>query len=75
MYQASIHEAKTHLSRLIQQALSGERVVIARGSEPVIELTPIVNVEKPRRLGVSTPVIEYMADDFDEPLDDFKEYM
>ena len=75
MHQVSIHEAKTHLSRLIQEALTGERVVIARGSEPLIELTPIAKDQTARHLGVKTPIVEYMADDFDEPLEEFGEYM
>ena len=37
----SIHEAKTHLSRLIAAALAGKEVLIRRGKEPVIKLTPL----------------------------------
>jgi prevent-host-death family protein len=36
-----MHEAKTQLSKLIAAALAGEEVVIARGSEPVVKLTPV----------------------------------
>ena len=43
----SVHEAKTHLSRLIADALAGEDVVIARGKEPVVRLVPVAG--KPRR--------------------------
>ncbi|QCI79406.1 hypothetical protein E6W36_07190 [Hankyongella ginsenosidimutans] len=39
----TVHEAKTHLSRLIQQALNGEDVVIARGSKPVVRLTAVTD--------------------------------
>lgn len=39
--QVSIHEAKTQLSRLIEAALAGEEVVIARGARPVVRLVPI----------------------------------
>ena len=35
MIQVTIHEAKTHLSRLIQQALEGEEVIIARDKQPL----------------------------------------
>jgi prevent-host-death family protein len=45
----SIHEAKTHLSRLIERAEAGDEVIIARGKTPVVRLTP-VHVEAPRRL-------------------------
>jgi prevent-host-death family protein len=44
-----MHQAKTQLSKLIAAALAGEEVVIARGSEPVVRLTPIVPV-KPQRV-------------------------
>ena len=42
MRQVTIHAAKTHLSKLIEAALSGEEVVIAKGSKPVVRLVPIV---------------------------------
>ena len=41
MAQYSVHDAKTHLSRLIAEALSGEEVVIARGKSPVVRLAPV----------------------------------
>jgi prevent-host-death family protein len=36
----NIHEAKTHLSRLLEQVAAGERVIISRAGEPVAELVP-----------------------------------
>lgn len=44
----SIHDAKTNLSRLIEQACGGEEVVIARGKTPVVKLVR-VDSEEPRR--------------------------
>lgn len=44
----TVHEAKTHLSRLIADALAGKEVIIARGKEPVVKLVPIA--PKPRRV-------------------------
>lgn len=41
MPQVTIHAAKTHLSRLIEAALNGEDVVIAKGSKPVVRLVPV----------------------------------
>jgi antitoxin (DNA-binding transcriptional repressor) of toxin-antitoxin stability system len=38
MTTVSVHEAKTHLSRLIERVLAGEEVVIARNKEPVVRL-------------------------------------
>ena len=50
MTTVTIHEAKTHLSRLIKQVLAGEEVIVARGREEVIKLVPLKPVAKPRRI-------------------------
>jgi prevent-host-death family protein len=42
MQQVTIHAAKTNLSKLIEAALRGEEVVIAKGSKPVVRLVPVV---------------------------------
>jgi prevent-host-death family protein len=47
----SVHEAKTHLSRLIERAEAGEEVVIARGKIPVVRLVPISMPKVERRFG------------------------
>jgi antitoxin (DNA-binding transcriptional repressor) of toxin-antitoxin stability system len=73
--QVNIHEAKTHLSRLIQAALNGKQVIIARGNKPVVRLEVLPQARSSRRIGNAKGLILSMADDFDEPLDDFREYM
>jgi antitoxin (DNA-binding transcriptional repressor) of toxin-antitoxin stability system len=70
----TIHQAKTHLSRLIDRALSGEEVVVMRGREPVIALKPLHAPKTKRRLGGLHGLIANMAADFDAPLPDLKEY-
>ncbi len=75
MKQVSIHEAKTHLSKLIKQALAGEEIIIARGKEPLIKLEPLPGQLKQRRIGGAEGLITHMAEDFNAPLDDFKDYM
>lgn len=50
MATVTIHEAKTHLSRLIVRALAGETVTIAKGKEPVVVLTPVKPVKPARRV-------------------------
>ena len=45
MRPVKVHEAKTHLSKLIQQARRGEEVIIARGASPVVRLVPIGTVQ------------------------------
>ncbi len=47
----TIHAAKTHLSRLIQEVSSGEHIVIARGKEPVARLVPIKSQKTGRVFG------------------------
>lgn len=74
MRQVTIHEAKTHLSKLIQQALSGEEIIIAKGKQPLVKLVVLPEVRQRRRLGGGKDVIVAMADDFDAPLDEFSEY-
>ena len=62
----TIHAAKTHLSKLIEAALAGEEVVIAKGDKPVVKLVP---VEKQGfKFGL-------LADKLTEPPPDFLEPM
>ncbi len=62
-----MHQAKTQLSKLIAAALAGEEVVIARGSEPVVRLTPIAPVKKRRVPGRLKGKIAF-SDSFFDPL-------
>lgn len=75
MTQVTIHEAKTQLSKLIQMALDGEEVIIAKRDKPLVKLVVIPEAKPQRRLGGAADVILRMADDFDEPLPEFAEYM
>ena len=50
MVTVNIHEAKTHLSRLLRKVLSGEEITIARGNTPIARLVP-VRPTAPRQLG------------------------
>ena len=75
MHQVNIHEAKTQLSKLIQEAIDGQEVIIAKGNKPVVRLEVLPEARKTRRIGGAKNLIIKMNDDFDEPLDDFKEYM
>jgi prevent-host-death family protein len=49
MASVSVHEAKTHLSRLINDVLSGKDVTISRGKIPVVKLVPLEPLKKPKR--------------------------
>lgn len=62
---ANIHEAKSQLSKLIECALEGEEVVIAKAGKPIVKLVPIVVDESPRQGGQWKGRVR-IADDFDE---------
>lgn len=64
----NIHEAKTHLSRLLRRVAAGEEIIIARSGEPVARLIPIGRGRK-RRLGTD-PGAFRVPDDFDALLPD-----
>jgi prevent-host-death family protein len=64
-----VHQAKTQLSKLIAAALAGEEVVIARGNEPVVRLTPIAPLKKKRVAGRLKGEIAF-SDSFFDPLPD-----
>ena len=63
----NVHEAKTHLSRLLERVVAGEEIVIARAGKPVARLAPLKAEGQPRRPGALAGKI-WIADDFDEPL-------
>jgi prevent-host-death family protein len=69
MTTVNIHEAKTHLSRLLARVAKGEEVVIARAGTPVARLQPFAPAHKGRQLGTDTGEV-FIADDFDAPLPD-----
>lgn len=66
-YTSSVHEAKTHLSRLLQRVEAGEEIIIARGNKPVAKLVPLQAKRQPRIPGRDRGKI-WIAEDFDGPL-------
>jgi prevent-host-death family protein len=67
MTRVGMHEAKTHLSKLVERAEAGEDVVIQRNGQPVVRLVPVV--EEPRSLASVRGAWRgrvRMAEDFDE---------
>jgi len=61
----NMHQAKSSLSRLVERALAGEDVVIARNGQPLVRLVPIPKQREPRLPGRSKGRI-WIAPDFDE---------
>jgi len=64
----NIHDAKTHLSRLVEQAAAGKEIVIAKAGRPMARLVPLVAAAKPKKLGLLRGKIK-VPDDFNAPLD------
>lgn len=70
MHLVNIHEAKTQLSRLLEQVQDGEDVVIAKAGAPIVRLIPYT---APKRRITPPGAMEgegWISDDFDEPLDE-----
>ncbi|NIM27626.1 MAG: type II toxin-antitoxin system prevent-host-death family antitoxin [Gammaproteobacteria bacterium] len=66
MTQVGIHEAKTHLSRLLRRVAAGEIIVIAKGGVPLARLVPIHSRAR-RALGRDGGTVTF-GDDFDAPV-------
>jgi prevent-host-death family protein len=68
----NIHEAKTHLSELLQRVMSGEEVIIAKAGKPVARLLPFQPPPESRHPGHDAGQV-VIAPDFDAPLDEFED--
>lgn len=67
MKTVNLHAAKTHLSKLVDEAVDGKDVVIAKAGKPMVRLVP---VSKPTRRGFGADRGKFtVPDDFDAPLD------
>ncbi|MCX7117031.1 MAG: type II toxin-antitoxin system Phd/YefM family antitoxin [Legionellales bacterium] len=67
----NIHQAKTHFSQLVDEAMRGEEVIISKAGTPILKLVPL-HVPKFKRIPGALKGKITMADDFDAPLpDDF----
>lgn len=73
MKRVNVAEAKAQLSKLIEAALSGEEVVIARRDVPLVRLVALEAAKIRPRFGRLSGKLEMRAD-FDAPLDDFDQY-
>jgi len=72
MRQVNVHEAKTGLSRLLEEVEAGGRVVIARAGKPVAVLVPFKAAPKRRKFGLYAGQVK-IHDDFDELPNDIAE--
>jgi len=67
MKMVNVHEAKTHLSRLLKRVAAGEEVVIAKAGRPVARLVPFAAPSGKRSLGFAKGQVR-ISSDFDAPL-------
>jgi len=66
MATVNIHQAKTHLSRLLRRVAAGEEIIIAKAGRPLARLIPFDKRREDRRLGTEKGRIT-LAEDFDAP--------
>ncbi|MCK4604615.1 MAG: type II toxin-antitoxin system Phd/YefM family antitoxin [Deltaproteobacteria bacterium] len=74
MQNIDVNQAKQQLHQLIEQAVGGNEVIITKSGQPVVRLVAITKRRDQRQFGSARGLIE-MSDDFDEPLEDFRDYM
>jgi prevent-host-death family protein len=65
----NIHQAKTHLSRIVEDVAAGQEVVIAKAGRPIARLVPLESAVPRKRLGLLKGAFA-VPDDFDAPLPD-----
>jgi prevent-host-death family protein len=63
----NIHEAKTHLSRIVDEVAAGGEVIIAKAGKPMARLSPLAGVPRAKKLGLLKGKIK-VSDDFNAPL-------
>lgn len=75
MARYNVAQAKARFSELIERAMAGEEVVIARANRPVLKLVPFHNRRRQLKPGSARHEILSIAPDFDDTPDDFGEYL
>ena len=71
----NIAKAKAHFSELVQKAMLGEEVIIAKDNTPVLKLVPLDQPKRSRKPGSGKGQILYVAPDFDATPASFKDYV
>ncbi len=72
-----VADAQKRLAEIVENMIPGEKLFLTVNDHPIAELvrTDYLPTTEPRRPGSAAGKILFMADDFDAPLEDFKEYM
>ncbi len=74
MIQIDLYQAREQFLEIIEQVLRGEEVVIKRDQQPLVKMTAVKGGKVKRQFGSAKGMI-VIAHDFDQPLDDFRDYM
>ncbi len=75
MPQISVEKARNQFPLLVEAALNGEEIIITQNEQPIIKFVTIAPPKPQRQPGRGKHLKIIMSDDFDEPLEDFAEYM
>ncbi|MBT3375587.1 MAG: type II toxin-antitoxin system Phd/YefM family antitoxin [Lentisphaerae bacterium] len=67
--------AKTHLSAILEEVQAGKRFTVTKHGKAVANIVPVTEPRPVARRGSAASSDFFMSSDFDEPLDDFSEYM
>ncbi|MFY9666031.1 MAG: type II toxin-antitoxin system prevent-host-death family antitoxin [Candidatus Cybelea sp.] len=70
----NLYEAKTHLSRIVDEAVAGESIVLARAGKPLVKLVPVRDWKPSDAFGMDRGLFA-LPSDFDETPDDFSDYI
>lgn len=70
-----INQALTEISKLIEKAVDGEEIIITKNNQPIVKLVSLQPPPTRAPLFGSDRGLISITDDFDEPLEDFKDYM
>ncbi len=71
MTTVNVHEAKTHLSKLLLRVMSGEQIIIAKAGKPIAVLSPIEEAPERRIPGNDAGKV-IIKPNFDDPLPEFE---
>ena len=74
MQSIDLNKAKHRFAELTEQAIGGDEVVITKSGQPIVKLVAVTRPKHQRHFGSARGLIK-MSDDFDEPLEDFREYV
>ena len=73
MITVDVNQVKQQLPKLIEMSISGDEVVITKGGKPVAKIVAFARAKKKRKFGGAKGLIK-ISDDFDKPLEDFREH-